>query len=821
MRTGQVRERQKRGGQRLGLLLVVAALCGVLLTGPRTALAHAVLLRSDPAQNARLTVPPKLVDLFFSEALDHKFSTVQVVNTSGVRQDKSNARFTSDPTEMQLDLPVMTPGYYTVSWTTVSAVDGHHLQGTFPITLLNPDGSAPSGAPAPPATSSGNSGTGVQPFDSTLRWLLWLGLLGLTGGFAFALLVLYPAADAVAGEERTAARSFTLRLAGMVVPASAIVVVVINLAALLRQAALNGSLSDATGLLSGSTGTYWILREALALLAGLLALFLARRQGRSQGALTRAALLAGLLLSLGALLTMSLTSHAAAGTGTLWAVTSDFLHLTGVGLWLGSLVQLPVLLTTRRGPQGEGRTRFAGTALRRFSTLAVCAVSLVLLTGTFNALVQIPDWSALVNTEYGVTLLIKIALLAPLLGLGLLNATRIARRFERRALAGDAGADYRTLVRTAVLESLTGAAVIATTAVLVFLIPAKDAVVQAAVQKASTRAATVSSVYKNQAPAGDLTASLTVSPNRVGDNDFRVQLAGPGLDKVQRVQLRFQFTAQQVGQSTVVANPVPGTTDTYDLQAANFSFVGVWGVTVNVLRNGFDDVNGNFNVEVPDITGATTAATLTSQARSSTAFPAHGITEEQLWGALLVAAGVLALLFRGRLPRVLRLPLAPAAGAAGVIMAVGLAVIALGRGSSQASAAVVQNPVPADQRSVDAGKTIFMANCAKCHGTTGHGDGPLAAGLNPRPFDLTVHVGLHPDGVLFDWISNGIPRTQMPAWKGQLSVQDRWDLLNYLRTLSAGSSDATSSAPAAPAAPAGTPSPGSGTPSARTPTPAR
>jgi len=115
----------------------------------------------------------------------------------------------------------------------------------------------------------------------------------------------------------------------------------------------------------------------------------------------------------------------------------------------------------------------------------------------------------------------------------------------------------------------------------------------------------------------------------------------------------------------------------------------------------------------------------------------------------------------------------------------GVAVVIMGRNTTR-QIANVQNPVPADQRSVESGKQLYMANCAVCHGNTGHGDGPGAAALNPKPLDLTVHVGLHPDAQLYDWVTNGIPRTSMPPWKTKLSDTQRWDLLNYLRTLSAG-----------------------------------
>lgn len=778
----------RRPVAKLSLIFVVlAALAGAAHSG--RALAHAVLLRSDPAENARLGTPPGRVDLFFSEPLDHGSSTVEVRDTSGTQVDKHDVKFTSDPTEMTDDLTTLKPGFYTVLWTTVSSVDGHKLTGTYPFTVLNADGSTPAGTP-PPAASGGSGGSaGVQPLDSAVRWLMLIGLIGTVGGFGFVAFVLYPAAETLAEPDRGTARAFALWLLGGAVPAAALLALFMNAAQFLRQAETNGSLSHPDRLFSGNSAEYAVAREVLALLALLVAWWLTRREERPAGPTVYAGLGLGLLLGLGALLAESMTSHAAAGAGSYWAVPSDFLHLAGVSVWLGGVALLPVLLRLKHRLDGPARLRFQGRALGRFSTMAVLCVGLVLLSGMFNALVQMPDWSAFTGTAYGRALLIKIILLLPLLGLGLLNALRIARRFERAAGddAPDAEARSLRIARSAVLECVAGAVVIAATAVMVFLVPAKDAVAQQQAGRASSKAATVSSVYRNTVPASDLTAQLTVSPNRVGLNDFKVLLSGTDVAKVSRVQLRFQFTAGGAGQSTVDATPVAGTPGLFDAQAANFSFVGDWRVTVNVRRDGHDDANGVFTVQVPDVTGATTSS-LTTAKRSATAFPAHGITAEQTWGAILVAAGLALFVFRKRIWRA-----SPLLGQASVLcvvgaMVVGAAVVAGGRKSGASAAANLLNPVPADQRSVQDGKQLYAQNCAACHGDTGHGDGPAAAALNPRPLDLTVHVGLHPDGQLYDWITNGIPRTGMPPWgkkgKVQFTDQQRWDLINYLRTLS-------------------------------------
>ncbi len=97
-----------------------------------------------------------------------------------------------------------------------------------------------------------------------------------------------------------------------------------------------------------------------------------------------------------------------------------------------------------------------------------------------------------------------------------------------------------------------------------------------------------------------------------------------------------------------------------------------------------------------------------------------------------------------------------------------------------------QNPIKADAASIARGKELFTINCQLCHGETGEGNGPIAAFLiNYKPANLTSpQIKAFPDGQIFMVITNGVP-DRMPPLNENLTVTERWDVVNYVRTLKA------------------------------------
>lgn len=95
------------------------------------------------------------------------------------------------------------------------------------------------------------------------------------------------------------------------------------------------------------------------------------------------------------------------------------------------------------------------------------------------------------------------------------------------------------------------------------------------------------------------------------------------------------------------------------------------------------------------------------------------------------------------------------------------------------------NPVPADEASLARGKQLFQTHCIACHGAEGKGNGTIGAFLiKKKPTDLTSEaIQSKNDGTIFLTISNGFGF--MPPLNENFTVRERWDLVNFVRTLKA------------------------------------
>src|SRR4029077_4911856 len=173
-------------------------------------------------------------------------------------------------------------------------------------------------------------------------------------------------------------------------------------------------------------------------------------------------------LSVVLLASLAWISHAAAARVQPLGLLGDALHLCAAGGWLGGLAPLAIFLTRAR--VSFSLSRRAAPVLQRFSTLSLCCVSVLVLSGISNSWLLVGSIHALFTTPYGRLLLFKLTLFAILIGLGGRN------RFLVKGMPGKTAADPDLVsqVRCNVLcEICFGAAVVGIVACLGLIPPAR------------------------------------------------------------------------------------------------------------------------------------------------------------------------------------------------------------------------------------------------------------------------------------------------------------------------------------------------------------
>ena len=181
----------------------------------------------------------------------------------------------------------------------------------------------------------------------------------------------------------------------------------------------------------------------------------------------------GLLLG-----TSSLSGHAA-DSGTLsLAVLLDWLHLLAVSAWVGGLFYLAsVLRRWIAAAEPEVGSLALITSVKRFSTLAALSVAIILATGSYQIWHRVGSLAALLQTQYGQTLLAKLLLVLVLLGLGAFNRYVILPKFSRHSAGPSPALPAKapgTLFKTVSLEIGLGLAVVVCVAILFQLPPARN-----------------------------------------------------------------------------------------------------------------------------------------------------------------------------------------------------------------------------------------------------------------------------------------------------------------------------------------------------------
>jgi copper transport protein len=395
---------------RLRRLMVACAGVLVLLVGTAVpASAHAQLESTDPPQSSVLLVPPTQVVLHFGEPVEIDFGSLRVLGPTGQRVDDGGTRHPDgDSHAVAISLPNDLPrGTYVVAWRVISA-DSHPVHGAYVFSVGSAAGARRADAVATALADQSGSAV-VGSLYWIIRFAAFVGLLVLVG-LALMVTIVWRPGGTTRRVRRVLWASWWLLAAATVL---GIAIQGVYAAALPLGDIVRPSLIDA--VLHTRFGRVQELRLLLLLAFVPVLLGIGGRVGvgsRRWAWVVPAELAVGIAL----LFTPGLAGHASTGDQPGTGLALDVAHLAAGSVWLGGLVLLATFLLGRPD-DGDQPDDPVGVALR-VSACAFTAVAVIVATGTVQSIRQVGSIYALFHTTYGRTLLVKIGLVAVLVGLG-------------------------------------------------------------------------------------------------------------------------------------------------------------------------------------------------------------------------------------------------------------------------------------------------------------------------------------------------------------------------------------------------------------------
>lgn len=569
-------------------------LCGVLLAlslpASPAAHAHAVLESTAPADGAAVTPAPQIITLNFSEAVSPIFARVLDRNGQAVTTPAD-----ASSVDNQLRIRIAHPlpdGPYMVTYRVVSA-DTHPVGGAFPFVV----GTA--GETTTPVAASASAESEAKAANDAA----WMRLITINRALHLTALLL--AAGAVLYLLLIEGRAMPSRraLSGLLLPLALIGVLTAIMAtglqgALMAEAPLNGLSTD------GATAI-WALgamttRGASSLLAVIGLLLIASGFRTHSPGSTVTLLIAGTLACMASLV---VAGHAAT-VEPRWAVLPAWIvHTVVAAFWIGSLAPLLISVTPSVIVQDDdvnestprisppGTLRSFGT----FSRIALPGVIGLLAAGVLLTALQFGAEAidALdVSSRYALVLAIKLALVAMLLGLALLNRLLLVPRLAANAADGAARGALR---RSLMIELTVGIAIIATAAVLSQQPP--PSTLRHAANKApgvnvnaSGTATSATVIERSLTDAKGRRARLRITREADGSMQLSVQIAGAASEALTPIAINLELANRDAGIEPLERKLAPASDGSREFRYSGRDLVvpGRWSVRIEAVITDFE-----------------------------------------------------------------------------------------------------------------------------------------------------------------------------------------------------------------------------------------
>ncbi len=567
-------------------IAVIAALVSIVV--PLSLYGHAYKTAANPAPDSSVDTSPDRVVVRFSEEIEPRGSEVRILDADGQRVPAGESTVSPDDRrEMFVELEEELPhGTYTVLWQNVSTVDGHPLQGFFLFAVGEP---LEAGAVAPGAEDA----AAASPVQAIGRWLTLFGIAAIIGGLLFHLIIVGPPL-----RRDTALTPLGTRLnvrRWMVSVAGIVLFLLGSVVELAGQAQLLGGAPLWTVVTDTAWGSSWLWRMGawLVLVVSMVPGLKASRSGSSSNksdASEQHGLSYGhgsIVVAVAAIAAIALTSHVATGTEARDpALINHFVHMTASSVWIGGMLYLiltvPIVVKNLTTEQLRGE--LPGVA-NRFWTIAIVSIVTLLMSGLYNAWVQLATPAAFA-TPYGETLVVKVILVALLF-----FAAAADLLWLRPKMRSDDDAP-RWLGRIGWTEVVIAALVLLSVGFLASTEPASQAADRLGLLDPDRQ-----TTFSAEDEGTEVT--LSVQPGVVGRNRLIFDLedsAGNPIDNAEEVAVNLANLSDEGVTLDRTGSNVGG--GRYVIERLAFTVPGEWRADVVVRRTGAFDAHMDFEFRV-------------------------------------------------------------------------------------------------------------------------------------------------------------------------------------------------------------------------------
>lgn len=594
-------------------LVLVLCVTGLIGFGAvHSTYGHAFVTNSVPSQSQSISMSPKQIDVYFSEPVDLRYSSLKVLDSNGKQVDLGKVNYKgSDESSLEVSVPVLKDGTYTVSTSVLSQIDGHVTDNALVFAV---------GQAVLPTnvTSTGPSSTLYLP-EALARFPTLLAQVMIVGAAFANLWVWGPLSNisALTGPISKIKKNVSKNLATYYVIAS-IILISSNFAILYFQAiSISASIIDVLGT---KFGTVLVERLVISFIIFGLSLYEYRQFRKNEFHMfSRLESFGILIIGITLLATTSLIGHGASSQQVA-PIIMDFVHNLTASIWIGGTFYLAFILIPKLKEfkmEWHYKLSTLSILIPRYSSLIVTLLGILVITGPFLLYILEDNLGLVVDSLYGTFLVIKLLLAGLMVILGGYSSVLIYNRVIRllkvsQVVSGNPGnsklqneeseterrATYIVVNfrRALLIESILGIALLVSVGLLVNTgIPASEEV-QNQSQPGAAQSNQIEQYQSTRFVDNNTQVVMSINPFEVGNNNFKISFLdnnGKPIE-IQSAGLKYRQLEKSIG--PITADLEKQSTGVFSANAS-FGIPGVWDMEVQAIpiKQNMSSIVASFN----------------------------------------------------------------------------------------------------------------------------------------------------------------------------------------------------------------------------------